>query len=165
METGLVMGRTRSHPTGFTLVELLITVVIIGILAGLSITGYGQYIRRANRADATAALLRISTAQERFYLQNGRYAGPEELAEAAGRKFLQGPSNPFLEGNQGMVNHFFQNLPGMTSRTQVLPTAEVRAAADLVTKLPGGHGAVREAIEAILKSKRRWEDLIQKYVS
>jgi YrbI family 3-deoxy-D-manno-octulosonate 8-phosphate phosphatase len=41
---------------------------------------------------------------------------------------------------------------------------EVRAAADLVTKLPGGRGAVREAIEAILKSKRRWEDLIQKYV-
>jgi YrbI family 3-deoxy-D-manno-octulosonate 8-phosphate phosphatase len=44
-------------------------------------------------------------------------------------------------------------------------SAEVRAAADLVTKLPGGRGAVREAIEGILKSKRRWEDLIQKYVS
>ncbi len=42
---------------------------------------------------------------------------------------------------------------------------EVRSAADLVTKLPGGRGAVREAIETILKSKRRWEDLIQKYVS
>ncbi len=42
---------------------------------------------------------------------------------------------------------------------------EVRAAAGLVTKLPGGRGAVREAIEAILKAKRRWEDLIQKYVS
>ena len=41
---------------------------------------------------------------------------------------------------------------------------EVRAAADLVTKLPGGAGAVREAIENILKAKRRWEDLIQKYV-
>ncbi len=42
---------------------------------------------------------------------------------------------------------------------------EVRAGAELVTKLPGGQGAVREAIEAILKAKRRWEDLIQKYVS
>ncbi len=53
----------------------------------------------------------------------------EELAQAAGRKFLQGPSNPFLEGNQGNVNHFFQNLPGMTSRTAVLPTAQVGFAA------------------------------------
>jgi type IV pilus assembly protein PilE len=65
---------------GFTLVELLVTVAIVGILAGLSIAGYGQYVRRANRTDATAALLRISSAQERFYLQNGRYAGPAELA-------------------------------------------------------------------------------------
>ncbi len=42
---------------------------------------------------------------------------------------------------------------------------EVRSAASLVTKLPGGRGAVREAIESILKAKRRWEDLIQKYGS
>lgn len=65
---------------GFTLVELLVTVAIVSILAGLSIAGYGQYVRRANRSDATAALLRISSAQERFYLQNGRYADPAELA-------------------------------------------------------------------------------------
>ncbi|MGE5596408.1 MAG: LLM class flavin-dependent oxidoreductase [Hyphomicrobiales bacterium] len=53
----------------------------------------------------------------------------EELAEAAGRKYIQGPSNPFLEGNQGVVRPFIQNLPGMTSRTQVLPTIENFAAA------------------------------------
>jgi YrbI family 3-deoxy-D-manno-octulosonate 8-phosphate phosphatase len=44
-------------------------------------------------------------------------------------------------------------------------SAEVKAVAALVTKLPGGRGAVREAIETILKAKNRWEDLIQKYVS
>ncbi len=41
--------------------------------------------------------------------------------------------------------------------------AEVRAAADFVTKNPGGRGAVREAIEWILKAQRRWDDLIQPY--
>jgi YrbI family 3-deoxy-D-manno-octulosonate 8-phosphate phosphatase len=41
--------------------------------------------------------------------------------------------------------------------------AEVRAAAHYVTKLGGGQGAVREAIEFILKAKQRWTDLIQKY--
>jgi alkanesulfonate monooxygenase SsuD/methylene tetrahydromethanopterin reductase-like flavin-dependent oxidoreductase (luciferase family) len=46
----------------------------------------------------------------------------EELAEAAGRKYVQGPSNPFLAGNEGIVRPFIQNLPGMTSRTNVLPT-------------------------------------------
>ena len=46
----------------------------------------------------------------------------EELAEATARKYIQGPSNPFLEGNQGNVRPFIQNLPGMTSRTNLLPT-------------------------------------------
>ena len=39
----------------------------------------------------------------------------------------------------------------------------VRAAAQLVTKAPGGRGAVREAIEWILKAQGRWDDLVQKY--
>ena len=41
----------------------------------------------------------------------------EELAEAAGRKYLSGVSNPFLAGNEGAVNPAIMNLPGHTSRT------------------------------------------------
>jgi 3-deoxy-D-manno-octulosonate 8-phosphate phosphatase (KDO 8-P phosphatase) len=40
---------------------------------------------------------------------------------------------------------------------------ELREAAHLTTTLPGGAGAVREAIERILKAQGRWEDLIQAY--
>lgn len=40
---------------------------------------------------------------------------------------------------------------------------EVRQAADYVTTLPGGRGAVREAIELILKAQQRWDDLIQPF--
>ncbi|HZN32717.1 MAG TPA: HAD hydrolase family protein [Pirellulaceae bacterium] len=43
--------------------------------------------------------------------------------------------------------------------------AEVRTAAALVTRLPGGRGAVRELIETILQAKGRWEDAIQRYVN
>jgi alkanesulfonate monooxygenase SsuD/methylene tetrahydromethanopterin reductase-like flavin-dependent oxidoreductase (luciferase family) len=53
----------------------------------------------------------------------------EELADEVGRKYVQGPSNPFLEGNQGTVQDNLQNLPGMTSRTQLLPTVRSFAAA------------------------------------
>ncbi|MDG2382657.1 MAG: HAD hydrolase family protein [Pirellulaceae bacterium] len=41
---------------------------------------------------------------------------------------------------------------------------EVRSSAHYVTQLSGGHGAVRETIELILKAKHRWGDLIQKYL-
>ena len=41
---------------------------------------------------------------------------------------------------------------------------DVRAAASLVTRLPGGQGAVREVIETILKARSRWDDVLQNYV-
>ncbi len=41
---------------------------------------------------------------------------------------------------------------------------EVKAAADHTTRLGGGEGAVRELVETILKAKKRWADVIQRYV-
>jgi type IV pilus assembly protein PilE len=60
--------------SGFTLIELMIVVGIMAILAVASVASYRQYIQRANRVDATSALLRVAAAQERFYLQNDHYA-------------------------------------------------------------------------------------------
>lgn len=42
---------------------------------------------------------------------------------------------------------------------------EVKKVADVVTKNIGGHGAIRELIEAILKSQKRWQELLQAYTS
>jgi type IV pilus assembly protein PilE len=65
---------------GFTLVELMIVVLLMAIILGISVPGYRAYVLRAGRADAGQALLRIAAAQERFYLQNGTYAGDADLA-------------------------------------------------------------------------------------
>ncbi len=61
-------------------------------------------------------------SQHRGYLFKVHVDETEELAEQAARKYIQGPSNPFLEGNQGQVKAFIQNLPGMTQRNNLLPT-------------------------------------------
>ena len=53
----------------------------------------------------------------------------EELAEQTGRKYVQGPSNPFLAGNEGTVNPALLSLSGLTSRERVLPTQAVATSA------------------------------------
>ena len=64
----------KSMQKGFTLIELMIVVAIIGILVAVSYPSYRQHVRKTNRSEAQGALLRIADLQERFYLQNNNYA-------------------------------------------------------------------------------------------
>jgi alkanesulfonate monooxygenase SsuD/methylene tetrahydromethanopterin reductase-like flavin-dependent oxidoreductase (luciferase family) len=63
--------------------------------------------------------------QHRGYLFKVHVDENEDLAYEVGRKFLEGPPNIFLEGSRGKANPVLQNLPGMTSRTDLLPTRDV----------------------------------------
>ncbi len=67
---------------GMTLIELMIVIVVLGIIVGVGIPSYRGYIIRANRVDATSALLRLTANQERFYMQNNTYASNAQLAAA-----------------------------------------------------------------------------------
>ncbi|HEV3018981.1 MAG TPA: type IV pilin protein [Burkholderiaceae bacterium] len=58
---------------GFTLLELLITVVLLGILAAIAIPSYSAYITRGQRAAAKAALMQSAQGLERYYTVNGSY--------------------------------------------------------------------------------------------
>ncbi len=76
------MSRPATAQAGFTLVELMITLAVIAIISSLSVVSYRQYVRRANRVDGTSALLHLSAAQERYYLQHDQYATSDaELAD------------------------------------------------------------------------------------
>jgi type IV pilus assembly protein PilE len=68
--------------SGMTLIELMIVIVVLGIIVGVGIPSYRGYIIRANRVDATSALLRLAANQERFYMQNNTYASGAQLAAA-----------------------------------------------------------------------------------
>jgi type IV pilus assembly protein PilE len=58
---------------GFTLVELMIVVVIIGIISTIAFPSYQDYVRKARRAEAQAVLLETAQFMERWYTTNNRY--------------------------------------------------------------------------------------------
>ncbi|MHB1145472.1 MAG: type IV pilin protein [Thiobacillus sp.] len=59
---------------GFTLLELMIVVVVIGILATIAMPAYQEYVKRGHRAAAQSEMMDIANRQQQFFLANRSYA-------------------------------------------------------------------------------------------
>lgn len=64
----------HTKASGFTLIELMITVAIVAILASIAYPSYQEYVRRGARAEARTAMLNVAQLEERFFTSNNTYA-------------------------------------------------------------------------------------------
>lgn len=62
----------RKH-SGFTLIELMITLAIVSILAMIAVPAYNSSVTKARRADGQTALMDVMAKQERFFTENNTY--------------------------------------------------------------------------------------------
>jgi type IV pilus assembly protein PilE len=67
----------RAAATGFTLLELMIVLAIVGILAAVAYPSYLESVKRARRSEARTYLLEAQQFMARFYSANGRYTTNE----------------------------------------------------------------------------------------
>lgn len=67
------MRHIMQKQQGFTLLELMIALAIVGILAAVAIPSYRQSVLKTNRIDAQITMARLATLEERFYFMNNNY--------------------------------------------------------------------------------------------
>lgn len=91
--------RYKKHlQRGFTLIELMIVVVIIGLIAAFSYPSYQEYIERTRRVDAQGALMEMAAAMERHYASNNSYEAAAAGGADTGAPAIFPDESP-LEGN------------------------------------------------------------------
>ena len=69
----------RRRSAGFTLIELMIAVLVLGILVSIALPGYKEYKIRANKSAVKAVMLDISSRQEQYIMTSGSYGTLAQL--------------------------------------------------------------------------------------
>ncbi|AMC99276.1 Fimbrial protein precursor [Halomonas chromatireducens] len=99
-----IRGRSRAatgilrHTAGFTLIELMIAVAVIGILAAIAIPNYQRYVQNARVSDGQTKLMEVTGRLERCYTATNSYANCVTLPEPSEEGFYSidfqtGPSS------------------------------------------------------------------------
>ncbi|MEJ7624430.1 MAG: prepilin-type N-terminal cleavage/methylation domain-containing protein [Pyrinomonadaceae bacterium] len=147
-DTGNAAARRRSE-NGFSLVELLIVVVVIGVIAALAVPQLQKAIRASENGNVFATMRTVSSTQVNFFSQNGRFARLNEINN------LLGNGLGTQIGNEVYRNKFvFEMTPAVPTVDELKTAYTITATRDvagegLVYKFEiTGSGEVRQILPA-----------------
>ena len=110
------MGFYMNKQFAFTLIELMITVVIISILAGIAYPSYQEIVMKARRVDAKGALISLENAMERHFTERNTYLGAGTVGGNTGAPTIFFATSP----TQGSVVYYQLTISAASSTSYSL---------------------------------------------
>lgn len=119
------------NAAGFTLIELMIVVVVIGIIAAIAWPNYTAHVRKSRRSDAQIALTQLANAQEKFYLNCNSYTTYVTVATSTVNTCTLANSGLGYASNNSPQGYYTLSIPvGNTTSYTITATATGAQAAD-----------------------------------
>jgi type IV pilus assembly protein PilE len=143
------MRRTsvKQRQTGFTLIELMIAIMVIGILIAIAYPNYMSHLVKTRRSDAQSTLTSFANTMERYYTQNNSYLGAGTDANTNGDLSSAGaptifPTQSPIDGNTKYYN---------------LTIEDSTATSYILRATPIGLQASDGYLELLSTGQRRWD--------
>jgi type IV pilus assembly protein PilE len=97
---------TDRYAKGFTLIELMIVVAIVGIIASVAYPSYSDFVVRSNRAEAPQELIRLANLQEQLFVDSRAYTNNLSLLVGGADANFTTESGNYIFSSQVIGNTF-----------------------------------------------------------
>lgn len=111
---------------GFTLIELMVTVAIVGILASIAYPSYQESVMKSRRADAKGALLGLANAMERHFTETNSYLGAGTTSGNTGAPTIFSATSPV----DGGTPYYNLTINAATASSYLLKATPIGAQAN-----------------------------------